>query len=269
MPSALRSIIGKGLVSVSNLPKKALDALGSSIGIGAPIGGPSGNTNNEGIVRTLAAQRGWGSGAEWNSLRALIMGESGFNSNAQNPTSSAYGIFQFLDSTWGSVGASKTSDPWAQTIAGLTYIAGSYGDPINAYAKWSGRSPHWYEKGTPWVPDNQLAYLHKGEAVIPASENKKRVGVSNLMGLVTGKLHRLHEQHLAHVAHVNHVNRVGRPALPPVNRMPRMTGAKSQRLELVVSSGGSAADEFLAQMIRKYVQVNAGGNVQQALGGSR
>lgn len=178
MPSALRSIVGKGLISVSNLPSKALNALGSAIGVGAPLGGPSGNASNEGIVRTLAAQYGWGSGEQWNSLRALIMGESGFRNTAQNPTSSAYGLFQFLDSTWGSVGASKTSDPWAQTIAGLKYIAGSYGSPANAYAKWSSRSPHWYEKGTPWVPNDQLAFLHEGEAVVPRKVNEARMAAS-------------------------------------------------------------------------------------------
>jgi hypothetical protein len=206
MPAALRSIVGKGLIAVKNLPKKAMDALGSAVGIGAPIGGPSGHASNEGIVRTLAAQRGWGMGAEWNSLRALIMGESGFNNTAQNPTSSAYGLFQFLDSTWGSVGASKTSDPYAQTLAGLTYIARSYGDPVNAYSKWSSRSPHWYEKGTPWVPDNQLAYLHKGEAVIPAEVNKMRLGgFPNWNDKVLGKLHQLHATHAAHLAHSAHL----------------------------------------------------------------
>lgn len=185
MPSALRSIVGKGLISVSNLPKKALDALGSAVGIGAPLGGPSGNQSNEGVVRTLAAQYGWATGAQWNSLRALIMGESGFRNTAQNPTSSAYGLFQFLDSTWGTVGASKTSDPWAQTVAGLKYIARSYGSPANAYAKWSSRSPHWYEKGTPWVPNDQLAYLHKGEAVVPAEVNRRAIRMPSSGGTIT------------------------------------------------------------------------------------
>lgn len=230
MPSALRSIIGKGLVSVSNLPKKALDALGSSVGIGAPIGGPSGNTNNEGIVRTLAAQRGWGSGAEWSSLRALIMGESGFNSNAQNPTSSAYGIFQFLDSTWGSVGASKTSDPWAQTIAGLKYIAGSYGDPINAYSKWSSRSPHWYGNG------GLIA--------------EKVLGV----GLSSGRKYGFGE-HGAEV--VTPMNRIS-------GRMPNSGGG--QKVVLEFRSDGSPHMEWLAGEFRKYVRVVGGGNVQQALG---
>jgi hypothetical protein len=103
------------------------------------------------------------------------MGESGFRNTAQNPTSSAYGLFQFLDSTWGSVGATKTSDPWQQTIAGLKYIARSYGSPANAYSKWQSRSPHWYEQGTPWVPNDQLAFVHEGEGIIPRKVNEARL----------------------------------------------------------------------------------------------
>lgn len=172
----LKSGAGPAWDFVSKVGGKTVDALQSAIGIGQPIGGPRAPTSvggNVGIVRTLAAQRGWGSGPQWDALYNLIMGESGFRNTAQNPTSTAYGMFQFLNSTWGTVGASKTSDPWAQTVAGLRYIANSYGSPLNAYSKWSSRSPHWYEKGTPWVPNDQLAYLHKGEAVIPAEVNRR------------------------------------------------------------------------------------------------
>jgi NTP pyrophosphatase (non-canonical NTP hydrolase) len=174
----LKSGAGPAWSFVKSVGGKTVSMLQAAIGGPFMGGGGPAPTNLSGmqaLVRTLAAQRGWGSGAEWNALYNLIMGESGFNPNAQNPTSSAYGLFQFLDSTWGSVGARKTSDPWAQTAAGLTYIARSYGDPINAYGKWSSRSPHWYKQGTPWVPDDQLAFLHKGEGVIPADVNRARL----------------------------------------------------------------------------------------------
>jgi hypothetical protein len=273
--SGLKSGAGPAWSFVKSVGGKTVDMLRAALGgIGGAIGSGGSVPNATGmakLVQSIANSfAGWGSGYQWDALYKLIMGESGFRSNAQNPSSTAYGLFQFLDSTWGSVGAHKTSDPTQQTIAGLKYIQQSYGSPAQAYAAWSSRSPHWYEKGTPWVPDDQLAYLHKGEAVIPAAENKKRLASSSgLMDRITGKLHRLHEQHLAHIAHLNHVGRAGRPALPPVNRMPKMTGAKSQQFELVVNSGGSAMDEFLAQMIRKYVKVVAGGDVQQAFGASR
>jgi SLT domain-containing protein len=48
--------------------------------------------------------------------------------------STAYGIFQFLDTTWASVGYTKTSDPVVQIAAGLAYVKQRYGDPVKAWA---------------------------------------------------------------------------------------------------------------------------------------
>lgn len=143
---------------VSNMSKfgsKFLDMVGFSMDdllgaggggkIGGKVGGASGSNVN--IVRAVANQLGWGGGAMWNALYKLIMGESGFRNTAQNPTSTAYGMFQFLNSTWGTVGGHKTSDPYLQAVYGLRYIQSRYGNPLNAYAKWSSRSPHWYAEG--------------------------------------------------------------------------------------------------------------------------
>jgi TP901 family phage tail tape measure protein len=89
--------------------------------------------------------RGWGHGSEWFALAQLISHESGFNPNAQNPTSTAFGLFQFLNGTWASTGIAKTSDPFRQTVAGLRYIASRYRDPIGAWSFW--RRHHWYDLG--------------------------------------------------------------------------------------------------------------------------
>jgi hypothetical protein len=136
---------------------------------GAVAGGPAiASTANQRLVQHLAGLLyGW-VGAQWNALYHLLMGESGFRNTAQNPVSSAYGMFQFLNSTWGSVGAVKTSDPYLQTIAGLRYIAQRYGSPVSAYGAWLSRSPHWYgDGGIAWSP--QLAVVgDKGpEAILP------------------------------------------------------------------------------------------------------
>ncbi len=179
--TGLKSGAGKAWDFVSSVGGKTKNAVAEAYGwikdVGWPaisdLGSVPNATGMAKLVQTVAASRGWGSGDQWASLYKLIMGESGFRSNAQNPTSTAYGLFQFLDSTWGYVGAQKTSDPTRQTIAGLDYIAKKYGSPANAYSAWAGRSPHWYEKGTPWVPNDQLAFLHKGEAVIPREMNYK------------------------------------------------------------------------------------------------
>jgi len=59
--------------------------------------------------------------------------ESSGNPNAQNPTSSAYGLYGFLNSTWVSVGCIKTSDPVEQERCALLYIEQRYGSIAEAY----------------------------------------------------------------------------------------------------------------------------------------
>jgi hypothetical protein len=85
-------------------------------------------------VAGIAARYGWSTGAEWAALQTLIQKESGWNPTAQNPTSTAYGLFQFLNGTWGTVGATKTSNPGLQAEAGMKYIAQKYGTPSAALA---------------------------------------------------------------------------------------------------------------------------------------
>jgi transglycosylase-like protein with SLT domain len=75
-------------------------------------------------------------------LNQLWQRESGWNPNAQNPSSTAYGIAQFLNSTWAGTGIAKTSDPYRQIDAGLVYIQKRYGTPCKAWAFW--QSHKWY-----------------------------------------------------------------------------------------------------------------------------
>jgi SLT domain-containing protein len=116
-------------------------AFGGALG-GIGQGGTSGNIQK--LAQRMAAGYGW-SGAQWSALRTLVQHESGWNPGAQNPTSTAYGLFQFLDSTWSSVGATKTSSPVGQIAAGLRYIKQRYGSPLGAWDFWQGH--HWYGKG--------------------------------------------------------------------------------------------------------------------------
>lgn len=119
------------------------------------------------FVRDMAATRyGW-SGGQWNALHALLMGESGFNPAADNPISSAHGIFQFLDSTRAAYGIPKTNSPAVQTPAGLRYISDRYGNPASAYSFWLSQSPHWYDRGGMW-PSGTLGVNTSGgqEAVL-------------------------------------------------------------------------------------------------------
>lgn len=115
---------------------------GGSVNVG-PVQGPGSVSAkaNESMGQQLAAQRGW-SGAEWNALDKLGMMESGWRNTAQNPTSTAFGIGQFLNSTWAGTGFTKTSDPRQQILAMLKYISSRYGDPINALRH--EMQQHWY-----------------------------------------------------------------------------------------------------------------------------
>lgn len=118
------------------------------------------------IVRKVADTYGWGAGPEWDSLAWLIQHESSWNATAQNPTSTAYGLFQFLNSTWAGTGIPKTSDPRLQAIAGLRYISSRYHDPIGARAFWEGH--RWYESGGYLQPGFTMAYngTNKPETIL-------------------------------------------------------------------------------------------------------
>jgi hypothetical protein len=83
-----------------------------------------------------------GDGSQFSCLENLWGKESGWNPNAQNPSSTAYGIAQFLDSTWAGTGIAKTSDGYRQIDAGLIYIEKAYGSPCDAWAH--SQSTGWY-----------------------------------------------------------------------------------------------------------------------------
>lgn len=99
---------------------------------------------NQSTAKKILAQMGlssWTSGQEWQDLVSLWTKESGWNSNAQNPTSTAYGIAQFLNTTWAPYGA-KTSDPATQIKYGIQYIEQRYGSPVMAWAHETANN--WY-----------------------------------------------------------------------------------------------------------------------------
>lgn len=126
-----------------------MDLLGNMTSIVDTTRGEEGESlsvaENKAAVRGVAAQRKWDSGAEWTALDKLIQKESGWRNAAQNPTSTAFGLFQFLNSTWGTTGYAKTTIPSIQAQAGLQYIANRYGTPTKAWA--FHQANNWYSKG--------------------------------------------------------------------------------------------------------------------------
>ena len=72
----------------------------------------------------------------------IIDKESDWNPLAQNPKSTAFGIGQFLNSTWGLVDYKKTKNPYDQIDAMVMYVKLIYGDGCNAWNFKSQRG--WY-----------------------------------------------------------------------------------------------------------------------------
>ena len=93
------------------------------------------------LGRRAVQARGWSS-EQWTCLDSLWARESGWRASADNPTSTAYGIAQFLDSTWAGTGITRTSDPARQIEAGLRYVKARYGTPCGAWSH--SQSTGWY-----------------------------------------------------------------------------------------------------------------------------
>jgi hypothetical protein len=107
----------------------------------AASSGSSGSSGS-GSYQDYALSQLGGDAGQFSCLESLWGKESGWNPNAQNPTSTAYGIPQFLNSTWAGTGIAKTSDPYRQIDAGLVYIDSRYGSPCGAWSH--SKSTGWY-----------------------------------------------------------------------------------------------------------------------------
>ena len=85
---------------------------------------------------------------EWGCLRNLWQKESHFNPKAKNKHSGAYGIAQFMPSTWGNYKVEKTSEASLQIKYGLRYIQKRYSTATdktgvcNAWKFWEKNN--WY-----------------------------------------------------------------------------------------------------------------------------
>ena len=112
----------------------------------APAANASGDgTTPEGaqaIARSLMGSYGWGDG-EFSCLQSLWNRESGWNYQAENASSGAYGIPQALPgSKMSSVAGDWATNPATQITWGLNYISGRYGSPCSAWAH--SESVGWY-----------------------------------------------------------------------------------------------------------------------------
>jgi hypothetical protein len=74
----------------------------------------------------------------------LLMSKESAWKNKKNPTSSAEGVGQLLDSTYRNLGMTRSKSEVAQTVAALAYIGRKYGSggPCAAWAKFV--KDNWY-----------------------------------------------------------------------------------------------------------------------------
>jgi len=132
-----------GIAAGSGGSYKGGSIFGSPTGGGGQMGSvPSNPRANFAFAQAIAPNYGWSDPGQMGAWYTLGMKESGWNNNAQNPTSTAYGIGQFLNSTWGGYGIAKTSDPKLQVEAMARYIKARYGTPAKALA--FHLSHNWY-----------------------------------------------------------------------------------------------------------------------------
>jgi hypothetical protein len=108
---------------------------------GGAVGGTS-PADAQATARSMLGGYGWGDD-QFGCLVSLWQKESGWNYQAYNRSSGAYGIPQALPgSKMGSAGADWQTNPATQIAWGLGYISGRYGSPCGAWSH--SQSTGWY-----------------------------------------------------------------------------------------------------------------------------
>ena len=97
------------------------------------------NSDPRCLAREMLESIGWGS--QWGCLDSLVWRESRWDASAQNPRSTAYGLFQFLSSTRAQYPVYNDGIK-GQLEGGLEYVRDRYGDACGAWSFW--QSNHYY-----------------------------------------------------------------------------------------------------------------------------
>jgi phage-related protein len=135
--------------------------------------------------KAWAKAQGWPikGGARWNALDYIITRESSWNPKAKNPSSTASGLGQFINSTSRAYmgGSPMSKYPFDKQLAGVVkYTADRYGGLVPAMNFW--KKHHYYAKGTlsaarGWatVGENgpELIKLRGGEQIKSNRNSKK------------------------------------------------------------------------------------------------
>jgi hypothetical protein len=133
--------VGSGTSDINSFPRifsLKISGAGGGAGFGAVASG-----GLQQFAQSLLPGFGWGPD-QFGPLVSLWNQESGWNPNAVNPSSGAYGIPQAL----GQGHPFNLGDGAAQIQWGLQYIRGRYGSPAGAWAH--EQAFNWYDNGGVW-----------------------------------------------------------------------------------------------------------------------
>ncbi len=182
---------------------------------GGPHGGGGTHSQNEALGRRMMIAAGFPAG-EWPFLQALWTQESGWDANAVNSSSGAYGIPQSL----GHGHPYNLGDASAQIAWGLNDIRERYGSPSAAEAH--ERSAGWYARG------GMVSRFSKGTANAHKHGKKPRPGLPHKA------------RHLRNV-NVNAMHFDAFRLIPSLAQMPESFNQKLGLLNHILGSSGSVA----------------------------
>jgi phage-related protein/LysM repeat protein len=170
------NVLGKAWDGIKGMATGLVGGIGNAIGNLIHTGqdvAPGDTNATKRTVQGVASMPsfGWGSTAQWNAINWIVNHESGWNPRAQNPTSTASGLFQQIDGTWrayrpigNNAAHMKDATVNDQAQAGLNYIRSRYGSPTQAQAFWQGH--HWYDSGGLLQPGITVAHNDTGKAEV-------------------------------------------------------------------------------------------------------
>ncbi|QBZ72706.1 tape measure protein [Gordonia phage GodonK] len=173
LPKKMASKMADGLINKAEKEGEKQDAAnpsGSGIGAGFQSWNGPADASVVAKVQKAFAEAGWGEGPEWEAAKWIIGKESTWNPTAVNPSSGAWGLFQFLGSTKDSYYPSNDPDPYKQAQAGARYMRDRYGSPTKAKAFWEANG--WYDRGGIIKPGKTLVNNESGkpEALLSNSQ---------------------------------------------------------------------------------------------------
>ena len=139
---------------------------------GSSSGTSSSSGNLDSWLTTALIATGQYSADNLAKLRTMALSESGGDPYAQNNWDSnaaagtpSKGLLQVIDSTFNAYklsGYDNIWDPVSNAIASIRYQLARYGGIVGHAG---------YAVGSRYITRDQLAYIHKGEAIIPADQN--------------------------------------------------------------------------------------------------